>query len=101
MGNATENYSDDRGKGGGLWAQGVKFEIKNCEFRNNWAFQGGGGVWLQEVNATFDHCQFISNKTGGTGSGGAIWSDDSNLTLQSCSFVTNQSGFWGGALTSR
>ena len=97
-GNATENYSDDRGKGGGLWAQGVEFEIRNCEFRNNWAFQGGGGVWLQEVNATFDHCKFTSNATGGSGSGGAIWSNDSNLTLQSCSFVTNQSGFWGGAL---
>jgi predicted outer membrane repeat protein len=97
-GNATENYSDDRGKGGGLWAQGVKFEIRNCEFLNNWAFQGGGGVWLQEVNATFDHCKFTSNATGGSGSGGAIWSNDSNLTLESCSFVTNQSGFWGGAL---
>ena len=63
-GNATENFSDDRGKGGGLWAQGVKFEIRNCEFRNNWAFQGGGGVWLQEVNATFDDCKFTSNATG-------------------------------------
>jgi predicted outer membrane repeat protein len=97
-GNATENYSDDRGKGGGLWAEGVSFIIRNCEFRYNWAFQGGGGVWLQEVNATFDNCQFTSNKTGRTGSGGAIWSDDSNLTLRSCAFVSNKSGFWGGAL---
>ena len=97
-GNATENYSDDRGNGGGLWAENVAFTIRNCEFRDNWAFQGGGGVWLQEVNGTFENCQFTSNKTGGTGSGGAIWSDDSNLTLRSCAFVSNKSGFWGGAL---
>ena len=89
-GNATENFTDDRGNGGGLWAEKVAFKIRNCEFRNNWSFQ--------EVNATFENCIFTSNQTGGTGSGGAIWASDSNLTLHSCSFLTNKAGFWGGAL---
>ena len=55
-----ENYSDDRGKGAGLWAERVAFKIRNCEFRNNWAFQGGGSIWLTEANATFfSNCHFF------------------------------------------
>ena len=73
------------------------FTIRNCEFKNNWAFQEEVESGCK-VNGTFDNCQFTSNKTGGTGSGGAIWSDDSNLTLRSCAFVSNKSRLLGGAL---
>ncbi len=97
-GNATENFSDDRGKGGALWAENVAFQISNCEFRNNWARQGGGGIWVNEVNATFENCRFTTNSTCQTGSGGAVWSIDSNLTLTSCNLTSNKSGHWGGAL---
>ena len=97
-GNATENYSDDRGKGAGLWAEKVGFEIRNCEFRNNWALQGGGAVWLSEVNATFSNCNFSFNQTGGTGSAGAIWSKDSRVTIESSTLFSNKASYWGGAL---
>ena len=97
-GNATENYSDDRGRGAGLWAENVAFEIRNCEFRNNWAFQGGGAVWLSESNVTFSNCIFSSNITGTTGSGGAIWADNSNVTIESSSIISNYASYWGGAL---
>ena len=97
-GNATENYSDDRGLGGGLWAEGSSFNIRNCKFENNWAFQGGGAVWLKNVSGVFSNCTFSANASGSTGSGGAAWIADSNLTIESCTFSSNRAGFWGGAI---
>ena len=97
-GNATENFSDDRGKGAGIWAEDVDFEIRNCVLRNNWAFQGGGAVWLSDTNASFLDCNFSFNATGGTGSAGAVWAVDSNLTIQSSFLYANYASYWGGAL---
>ena len=97
-GNATENYSDDRGLGSGLWAEGSSFEIRNCQFTNNWAFQGGSAAWLNKANGTFINCIFSSNETGSKGSGGAIWATDSNLTLESSTLSGNNAAFWGGAV---
>jgi predicted outer membrane repeat protein len=97
-GNATENFTDDRGVGAGLWAEGSDFTIRNCQFRNNWAFQGGGAIWTKDSNATFSNCTFLSNSSGSTGSGGAIWVSDSNLTLTSCTLTQNKAAFWGGAI---
>ena len=99
-GNASQNFTDERGVGGGLWAEGSAFVIRNCQFRNNSVYQGGGAIWLKTADATFINCEFSKNTTGGTGSGGAIWAIESNLTLQSCSFSENGSGFWGGAIRS-
>lgn len=99
-GNASENYSDDRGKGGGLWAEKVAFTVSNCAFTSNHARQFGGAVHLQEANVTFTSCTFTSNTTGSTGSGGAIDANASRLTLASCSFTSNVSQHSGGALNS-
>ena len=68
-GNATGNFTDDRGVGAGLWAEGSDFTIRNCQFRNNWAFQGGGAIWTKDSNATFSNCTFLSNTSGSIGSG--------------------------------
>ena len=99
-GNASENFTDERGVGGGLWAEGSTFVVRNCQFRNNFVYQGGGAVWLKNANATFINCEFSKNNTGETGSGGAIWLIESNATVKSCSFSENYSGFWGGAIRS-
>ena len=46
MGNANQNYNkDDRGKGGGLWADGSKFSVHDCNFSFNSSYQGGAGVY--------------------------------------------------------
>ena len=98
-GNASQNFTDERGGGGGLWAEGSAFVIRNCQFRNNSVYQGGGAIWLKTADATFINCEFSKNTTGETGSGGAIWTIESNLTLQSCSFSENGSGFGGEQYT--
>jgi uncharacterized protein YjbI with pentapeptide repeats len=97
-GNASKNYSDDRGKGAGLWADSSSFAIRNCIFSDNRSYQGGSGAYLKDANATFIDCVFSSNLADSTGSGGAAYMEDSNVTLQSCSFTSNSSGFAGGAM---
>ena len=37
-GNASENFTDERGVGGGLW-QKDSFVVRNCQFRNNFVYQ--------------------------------------------------------------
>ena len=66
-GNASENFTDDRGVGVyGQKALNSLYEIANLEI--NFVYQGGGAVWLKNANATFINCEFSKNNTGGTGS---------------------------------
>lgn len=98
-GNASENFTNDsRGVGGGLWSEGAVFEVRNCQFRNNWAYQGGAGAWMEEGNATFTNCNFMTNKTGSTGSGGAMKAINSSIYLSVCDFAENYGFYGGGAL---
>ncbi|MBT3568240.1 MAG: hypothetical protein HN494_05275 [Opitutae bacterium] len=99
-GNASENYSDDRGKGGAIWAEHSAFTVKNCIFSSNVANQKGGAIFLNESNATLENCTFKGNTTGSTGDGGAVDLNSSTLALTSCSFVSNHSYFYGGAINS-
>ena len=99
-GNANENYSDDRGKGGALWAEHSAFTIKNCVFSSNSANQQGGAIFLNESNATLIGCTFNGNITGSTGDGGAVDLNSSTLTLTACRFVSNHSYYYGGAINS-
>jgi predicted outer membrane repeat protein len=101
-GNASENYSDSRGKGGGLYAHGVNFSISECIFQGNRARQRGGAAYLLDTNATFSNCTFSNNRGSGLGSGlgyaGAIYSKDVILVLNSCQFNNNQADLDGGAI---
>jgi predicted outer membrane repeat protein len=99
-GNASENYSDDRGKGGAIWAEYSVFTIKNCIFSSNFANQKGGAIFLNESNATLENCTFNGNTTGSTGDGGAVDLNSSTLALTACNFVSNHSYFYGGAINS-
>lgn len=100
-GNASENFSDDRGLGGALWAERIAFSVRNCTFSTNYANQNGGAVFLNDVNATFTSCTFSSNTTGSTGSGGALDANNSHLTFASCTFASNVSQLEGGAINSQ
>ena len=101
-GNATENYSDSRGKGAGLYASGVSFTVQNCTFQGNRARQSGGAVYLMDSNATFSNCSFSNNVGMGLGDGfgyaGAIYSNNSIFSLTSCSFDANKADLDGGAI---
>ncbi len=102
--NASENYSDERGKGGGIYADGISFSISNCIISGNRARQRGGALFLKEANATFSNCSFAGNLATGWSNGfgyaGAIDLNQSNLVLDSCSFTNNVSDLEGGAVCS-
>ncbi|HAE10245.1 MAG TPA: hypothetical protein DCG39_01240, partial [Opitutae bacterium] len=97
-GHASKNFSDDRGKGAGLWADSSTFTIRNCTFSNNRSRQGGSGAYLKDANATFISCIFSSNAADSSGTGGGVLVEDSNVSFQFCSFTSNSSGFAGGAM---
>ena len=97
-GNASENFTDSRGVGAGLWAESVSFEIRNCEFKNHWAYQGGAAIWVSESNATLTNCSFVANQAGITGKGGAIRSNNSQLAVGASNFSHNIGPYGGGAL---
>ena len=101
-GNASENYSDSRGKGGGLYANGVDFSVSECTFQGNRARQRGGAAYLLESNAIFSNCTFSRNRGSGLGNGlgyaGAIYSKNAFLVLNSCQFNNNQADLDGGAI---
>ena len=119
-GNATENFSDSRGKGAGLHAKGVTFSISECIFKNNRARQNGGAIYGEYSIINTTSCTFSDNKGGAIflsycelddvnssfqnnsadSSGGAIDSQNSNLSLTGTSFYNNQvlSTNGGGAI---
>gem|GEM_PF-165992 len=99
-GNASENFSDDRGKGAGLWADSASITVSNCKFISNNAYQGGAAIYLKDVNGTFSNCEIISNTTNSTGSGAGLYLEDSNVSFSSSIFSDNQAHFHAGAIRS-
>jgi predicted outer membrane repeat protein len=101
-GNATENFSDSRGKGAGLYAKSVTFSISECIFKNNRARQKGGAFYLEDGNATLINCIFNTNLGSGLGNGfgyaGAIYFNRAVASLTNCQFNENQSELNGGAI---
>ena len=100
-GYANRNYSNDyRGKGAGLWADGIFFTANDCNFSNNVSYQGGSGVYLFESNATFSNCVFYQNTTISSGSGAGGYFEDSNITITGSLFDSNDAHYFGGAIRS-
>ena len=99
-GTASENFSDDRGKGAGLWADSASITVSNCKFISNNAYQGGSAIYLKDVNGTFSNCEIISNTTNSTGSGAGLYLEDSNVSFTSSIFSDNQAHYYAGAIRS-
>ena len=101
-GHASENFSDSRGKGAGLYAKNVSFTIIDCVFKNNRARQKGGALYLDETNASLTNCSFTSNLGTGLGDGfgyaGGIYANKVVLSLTACQFTQNQSELNGGGI---
>ena len=123
-GNSSENYSSDsRGEGGGLYAEGVSFSMKQCIFRNNYASKGGAiyfldtnvsildanisdnlsayaGGAIASVNSNIyaSGSIFSNNQISSNNSGGAINAQSGSLNLVDCIFEQNQATLQGGAI---
>ena len=101
-GNASENFSDSRGKGAGLYAKNASFTLSECVFKNNRARQKGGAIYLDEANASLANCSFTTNLgTGledGFGYAGAIYANKVVLSLTACQFAQNKSELNGGGI---
>lgn len=87
--------ADPGGRGGGVYADGVEIEIRNCAFADNAALVGGAivaddGAAVRVVDSTFtdNDAEF----------GGAIFAWASALELEGCAFAGNEAVFDGGAL---
>ncbi len=94
-GNSTENYSDSRGEGGGLYADGVSFSIRDCLFRGNYA-SSGGAIFSTDSNLSIENSGFIGNQS--LYNGGAIKIVDSNLSITGAYFTDHLAGSNGGVL---
>ncbi|UCD51748.1 MAG: right-handed parallel beta-helix repeat-containing protein, partial [Phycisphaerales bacterium] len=81
------------GNGAGLYNSGGSPVVKDCLFRDNFAWGNGGGVWNEDGNPTFANCQFEGNTA--EMSGGGLFSREATLVLESCTFNGNEA--YGGA----
>ena len=61
----AKTSNDDRGIGGGIYADEASFVVSNCIFMDNRSRQRGGAVYLKDCNATFVDCNFTNNKATG------------------------------------
>ena len=96
-GNASQNFTDYRGLGGGLFADSAEFIISNCSFIDNQSYQRGGAVCVIDSNATFKNSLFTGQFST---VGGVIDANNSTLILEYCEFSNNSSGLEGGVLNS-
>ena len=96
-GNASQNFTDYRGLGAGLFADRTEFIISNCSFIDNQSYQRGGGVCIIDSNATFKNSVFTGQFST---IGGVIDANNSTLILESCEFSNNSSELEGGVLNS-
>jgi predicted outer membrane repeat protein len=88
--------------GGGLFIDGGSPQIRNCSFRNNFAFEGGAVTFRAAPSLTrFSNCEFINNSC--SSFGGAVYfrgTNNTQVVFGNCRFVSNEAGTLGGAVYS-
>lgn len=76
------------GRGGGVFATGVRPDFVRCSFTENRAFNGGGAFLERSARARIYLCSFRSNSAT-TGEGGGALMESDALEVVSCLFASN------------
>jgi predicted outer membrane repeat protein len=88
--------------GAGLFIDGGSPQIRNCSFRDNFAFEGGAVTFRAVPSlARFSNCDFINNSC--SSFGGAVYfrgTNNTQVVFGNCRFIGNDAGTLGGAVYS-
>lgn len=81
------NYAEN-GAGGGIYFEGGKLNVSNCEITDCRGSDVGGGIYC-EGNSSLQNCTFEKNSGR---LGGAIEFSDGNHSVAGCKFIGNKAG---------
>jgi predicted outer membrane repeat protein len=88
--------------GAGLFIDGGSPQVRNCSFRDNFAFEGGAVTFRAVPSlARFSNCDFINNSC--SSFGGAVYfrgTNNTQVVFGNCRFIGNAAGTLGGAVYS-
>lgn len=90
-------HSLDKGRGGGIYADGTFFFAIGATFTNNIAKMGGGALYAATLNAQVERTTFTGND-GGRGNGGATRVIADLASLRENTFTANTTAGDGGAI---
>ncbi|GAB3494615.1 hypothetical protein GCM10027341_10980 [Spirosoma knui] len=96
-GNASGDYTNPSGQGGGMYNLGSSPTILNCLFTQNTGTTGGG-LYEQQASSRIINCSFIANDGKGPGGGASVLSG--RTSFSNCFFSRNN-GVEGGAVDIR
>lgn len=91
---------DEKGRGGGIYSDGVTYTIRRCRLLNNTAVQGGA-VFVRDADLNLSGCILAGNKAAGNeASGGAAYvsGSDKSLCAVNTLWSNNESAEEGGAI---
>jgi len=91
--NFTGNHTN--GYGGGMYNDRSNPTLTNCTFKNNRAENSGGGMSNNYSSPFLANCTFIWNSTSTEG-GGMYNGNNSNPALTNCIFSGNSASYGGG-----
>lgn len=85
----TSGYAGSGGDGGGLYVDGCKVNVANCNFTSNTA-GSGGAIYQEGGKLNLDNCLFNDN-VASQDIGAAIYARISGSTsVRNCQFINNQ-----------
>lgn len=91
---------DEKGRGGGIYSDGVTYTIRRCRLLNNTAVRGGA-VFVRDADLNLSGCILAGNEAAGNdASGGAAYVSGSGKSLRAVNTLwsNNESAGEGGAI---
>ncbi len=96
-GNADGMMFPDQSKGGGMFNQDAHPTIRNCRFKENYAWMDGGGMYNEMSDPIIVSCRFYENNAGMNGGGMANYMN-SNPNIADSDFYDNEAQESGGGI---
>ncbi|MDR3223488.1 MAG: hypothetical protein LBT66_07165 [Methanobrevibacter sp.] len=100
--NFESNNAGEYSKGGAIFNEGEKLNIKNTLFKINSAYDGGGAIYNKNGNLSIDQSTFELNTASTDTSlngGGAISAENSNIKIDNSILIGNiATKSYGGAI---